>query len=130
MSNSEAIAAVRKLFEAVAHRDPAEVFCAYHPDSVISEVRPCRTAGNIARREGAFRHTEGFRSTWNRYQRETSRTLEPEFCSPWCGSELKGRRGTAFCLWLAGRRKEHGIAHAPLVTAALSQFLENPGRDD
>lgn len=48
MSTSEAIAVVRKLFEAVAHRDPAEVFGAYHPDIVISEAPSLPYGGEIA----------------------------------------------------------------------------------
>ena len=38
MSTSEGIAVVRKIFEAVARRDPAGVFSAYHPKILIGEA--------------------------------------------------------------------------------------------
>jgi uncharacterized protein len=79
MSSSEALATVRKLFQAVAHRDAAGYFAAYHPNSVISEAPSLPYGGDYSGPEGVKQHAEAFRCTWDRYQPEDSRDLEPEF---------------------------------------------------
>src|SRR5215475_11479152 len=79
MSSSEALATVRKLFEAVARRDPGEYFAAYHPDIRINEAPSLPYGGVYKGLEGVLRHAERFRATWDRYQPEDRRELEPEF---------------------------------------------------
>jgi uncharacterized protein len=79
MSGSEALATVRKLFEAVARRDPGEYFVAYHPDILISVAPSLPYGGDYKGLEGVLRHAERFRATWDRYQPEGRRELEPEF---------------------------------------------------
>jgi ketosteroid isomerase-like protein len=79
MSGSEALATVRKLFEAVSRRDPGEYFGAYHPDILISEAPSLPYGGDYKGLEGVLRHAERFRATWDRYQPEGRRQLEPEF---------------------------------------------------
>jgi SnoaL-like domain len=95
MSSSEALATVRKLFQAVAHRDAAGYFAAYHPNSVISEAPSLPYGGDYSGPEGVKQHAEAFRCTWDRYQPEDSRDLEPEFlATAWSccgGSERRGR---------------------------------------
>jgi ketosteroid isomerase-like protein len=79
MSSSEALATVRRLFQAVARRDPSQYFTAYHPDVIISEAPSLPYGGDYRGPEGVLRHVEGFRSTWDRFQPEGGRELEPEF---------------------------------------------------
>jgi ketosteroid isomerase-like protein len=79
MSGSEVLATVRKLFEAVAHRDAGAYFAAYHPDILISEAPSLPYGGDYRGLEGVLRHAERFRATWDRYQSEDRRELEPEF---------------------------------------------------
>jgi uncharacterized protein len=138
MSTSEAIAVVRKLFEAVAQRDPAGVFGAYHPDIVISEAPSLPYGGKY--REGAIRHAEGFRSTWDRYQSEGSRNLEPEFLALddrvivlW-RFRAQTPTGKSIDLPVVSiyRLREGRIIESRMLhfdTAALLQFLESAGTD-
>jgi ketosteroid isomerase-like protein len=141
MSTSEAIAVVRKLFEAVAHRDPAEVFGAYHPDIVISEAPSLPYGGEYRGREGAIRHAEGFRSTWDRYQPEAIRNLEPEFLALgdrvivlWRFRAQGETRGSidlpvvSIYRLREGRIVESRMLH--FDTAALLQFLDNARTDE
>jgi hypothetical protein len=96
MSSSEALATVRKLFEAVAERDAAGYFAAYHPDSLISEAPSLPYGGDYSGAKGARQHAEAFRCTWDRYQPEDSRDLEPEFLAfgdRWSCCGGSGRRG-------------------------------------
>lgn len=79
MSGLEALATVRKLFEAVARRDAGAYFAAYHPDILIREPPSLPYGGDYRGLEGVLRHAERFRATWDRYQSEDSRELEPEF---------------------------------------------------
>jgi ketosteroid isomerase-like protein len=79
MGNSEMLAPVRKLFQAAARRDAGGYFAAYHTDAVISEAPSLPYGGDYRGAEGVMRHAEGFRSTWDRYQPEASRDLQPEF---------------------------------------------------
>jgi uncharacterized protein len=79
MSSSKTLATVRKLFEAAAHRDAGAYFGAYHPEIVISEAPSLPYGGDYRGLEGALRHAERFRATWDRYQPEDSRELKPEF---------------------------------------------------
>jgi uncharacterized protein len=79
MSGSEALATVRRLFAAVARRDPEEYFAAYHPDILINEAPSLPYGGVYKGLEGVLRHAERFRATWDRYPPESRRELEPEF---------------------------------------------------
>jgi ketosteroid isomerase-like protein len=79
MSSSETLATVRRLFEAVARRDAGAYFDAFHPDILISEAPSLPYGGDHRGLEGVLRHAERFRATWDRYQSEDSRELEPEF---------------------------------------------------
>jgi ketosteroid isomerase-like protein len=79
MSDSEVLITVRKLFEAVARRDAGAYFGAFHPDILISEAPSLPYGGDYRGLEGALRHAERFRATWDRYQSEDSRELELEF---------------------------------------------------
>jgi len=79
MSDSEVLITVRKLFEAVARRDAGAYFGAFHPDILISEAPSLPYGGEHSGLEGVLRHAERFRATWDRYQSEDSRELEPEF---------------------------------------------------
>jgi len=79
MSDSEVLITVRKLFEAVARRDAGAYFGAFHPDILISEAPSLPYGGEYSGLEGVLRHAERFRATWDRYQSEDSRELEPEF---------------------------------------------------
>lgn len=79
MSSSEALATVRKLFEAVARRDAGAYFGAYHPDILINEAPSLPYGGDYRGLEGALRHAERFRAAWDRFQSEDNRELEPEF---------------------------------------------------
>lgn len=140
MSTSEAIAVVRNLFAAVARRDPAGVFSAYHPDIVINEAPSLPYGGEYRGREGAIRHAEGFRSTWDRYQPEASRNLEPEFLA--VGDRVvvlwrfRAQRQTreSIDLPVVGiyRLREGRIIESRMFhfdTAALLRFIENSGAD-
>jgi uncharacterized protein len=140
MSSSEAIAVVRKLFEAVAHRDPAGVFGAYHPDIVISEAPSLPYGGEYRGREGAIRHAEGFRSTWDRYQPEASRNLEPEFSTLgdrvivlWrFRAQRQARDSIDLPVVSIYRLREGRIIESRMLhfdTAALLQFLKNARMD-
>src|SRR5262245_51240991 len=79
MSGSEELATVRKLFEAVARRDARGYFAAYHPGILINEAPSLPYGGVYKGLEGVLRHAERFRATWDRYQSEGQRELEPEF---------------------------------------------------
>jgi uncharacterized protein len=79
MSGSAALATVRKLFEAVARRDTRGYFAAYHPDILITEAPSLPYGGIYKGLDGLLRHAERFRATWDRYQPEGRRELEPEF---------------------------------------------------
>jgi ketosteroid isomerase-like protein len=79
MSSSEAVATVRKLFQAVSHRDAAGCFAAYHPDMAISEAPSLPYGGDYSGPKGVMQHAEAFSCTWDRYQPEASGDLEPEF---------------------------------------------------
>ena len=140
MSTSEAIPVVRKLFEAVAQRNPAGVFGAYHPDIVISEAPSLPYGGEYRGQEGAIRHAEGFRSTWDRYQPEASRNLEPEFFA--LGDRVtvlwrfRAQRPTGESIDLPVvsiyRLRDSRIIESRMFhfdTAALLQFLESAGTD-
>ena len=72
MSGSAALATVRKLFEAVARRDTRGYFAAYEAPSLPY-------GGIYKGLDGLLRHAERFRATWDRYQPEGRRELEPEF---------------------------------------------------
>ena len=136
----KAIAVVRKLFEAVAHRDPTGVFSAYHPDIVISEAPSLPYGGEYRGREGAIRHAEGFRSTWDRYQSEASRNLEPEFLALgdrvivlWrFRAQRQARDSIDLPVVSIYRLREGSIIESRMFhfdTSALLQFLENAGTD-
>jgi hypothetical protein len=60
MSGSEALATVRRLFAAVARRDPEEYFAAYHPDILINEAPSLPYGGVYKGLEGVLRHAERF----------------------------------------------------------------------
>ena len=140
MSTSEGIAVVRKLFDAVAHRDPAGVFSAYHAEILISEAPSLPYGGEYREREGAIRHAEGFRSTWDRYQPEASRNLAPEFLA--LGDRVivlwrfRAQRPTGESIDLpvvsVYRLREGRIIESRMFhfdTAALLQFLNNAGTE-
>jgi uncharacterized protein len=140
MSTSEAIATVRKLFEAVAQRDPAGVFSAYHPDIFISEAPSLPYGGEYRGQEGAIRHAQGFRSTWDRYQPEASRNLEPEFLALgdrvivlWrFRAQTQAQESIDLPVISIYRLHEGRIIESRMFhfdTAALLQFLKNTGTD-
>jgi uncharacterized protein len=79
MSSSDALATIRKLFQAVTLRDAAGCLAAYHPDGVISEAPSLPYGGDYSGPKGVMQHAEAFGCTWDRYQPEVCRDLEPEF---------------------------------------------------
>lgn len=140
MSTSVAIAVVRKLFEAVALRDPAGVFSAYHPDIFISEAPSLPYGGEHRGREGAIRHAEAFRSTWDRYQPQADRNLEPEFLALgdrvvvlWrFRAQRPMRESIDLPVVSIYRLREEKIIESRMFhfdTAALLQFLKDAGME-
>jgi ketosteroid isomerase-like protein len=71
--------AARRLFEAVEHRDPQGVAAIYHEHIVINEAPSLPYGGEYHGREGALRHGQGFRASWDRFQPSDLRGLEPRF---------------------------------------------------
>jgi hypothetical protein len=71
--------AARRLFEAVEHRNPQGVAAIYHPRIVINEAPSLPYGGEYLGHEGAFRHGQGFRAAWDRYQPLATRSLDPHF---------------------------------------------------
>ena len=117
-----------------------EVFGAYHPDIAISEAPSLPYGGEYRGQEGAIRHAEGFRSTWDRYQPEASRNLEPEFFA--LGDRVtvlwrfRAQRPTGESIDLPAvsiyRLRDSRIIESLMFhfdTAALLQFLESAGTD-
>jgi len=140
MSESEILITVRKLFEAVARRDAGAYFGAFHPDILINEAPSLPYGGEYRGLEGVLRHAERFRATWDRYQSEGSRELEPEFLA--IGNRV-------IVLWrLRARAANGGSIDVPVVsiyrlndgkiiesrmypfdTVALVRFLGTAGTD-
>ena len=140
MSGSEALATVRKLFEAVARRDPQEYFAAYHPDILINEAPSLPYGGNYKGLEGVLRHAERFRATWDHYQPEGRRELEPEFLA--AGDRVivlwrlraQGANGDSVDLPAVSiyRLQDDKIIESRMYhfdTAALVRFLDRAGTE-
>src|SRR5262249_53654798 len=68
---------VRRLFNAVEHRDPAGVIAAYGSDIVIHEAGSLPYGGHYRGHEGALRHRQGFRAPRGRLPLHAARGLEP-----------------------------------------------------
>src|SRR5262249_28660515 len=60
--------AVRALFEAVDHRDGEGVRAGYDENITIHEAASLPYGGDYRGLEGALRHGQGFRATWDRFQ--------------------------------------------------------------
>ncbi len=71
--------AARRLFEAVEHRSRDGVVAVYHENIVINEAPSLPYGGEYHGHEGALRHGQGFRATWDRFQPSDVRGLEPRF---------------------------------------------------
>jgi hypothetical protein len=71
--------AARRLFDAVENRNPQGVVAIYHELIVINETPSLPYGGEYRGHEGAFRHGQGFRATWDRFQPSNARILEPRF---------------------------------------------------
>jgi ketosteroid isomerase-like protein len=71
--------AARRLFEAVENRNPQGVAAIYHRHIVIHEAPSLPYGGEYRGLEGALRHGQGFRRTWDRFQPSNVRGLEPRF---------------------------------------------------
>jgi uncharacterized protein len=71
--------AARRLFEAVENRNPQGVAAIYHQHIVIHEAPSLPYGGEYHGHEGAFRHGQGFRAAWDRFQPANVRGLEPRF---------------------------------------------------
>jgi hypothetical protein len=71
--------AARRLFEAVESRNSQGVAAIYHQNIVINEAPSLPYGGEYHGHEGAFRHGQGFRATWDRFQSSNARGLEPRF---------------------------------------------------
>lgn len=140
MSTSEAVATVRRLFEAVACRDAAGYFSAYHPEIVISEAPSLPYGGDYRGQEGAMRHAQRIGSTWDRHQPEASRDLEPEVLA--VGDRVvvlwrfraQGQGGQSIDLPAVSvyRLREGKIIESRMFhfdTTALLQFLNIAGTD-
>jgi hypothetical protein len=69
----------RRLFEAVENRNPQGVAAIYHEHIVINEAPSLPYGGEYHGYEGALRHGQGFRATWDRFQSSKARGLEPRF---------------------------------------------------
>jgi ketosteroid isomerase-like protein len=68
---------VRRLFDAVEHRDRAGVIAAYGSDIVIHEAGSLPYGGDYRGHEGALRHGQRFCAAWDRFQPHDARGLEP-----------------------------------------------------
>jgi ketosteroid isomerase-like protein len=77
--SEQSIATVQRMFDAVARRDAAGVFGAYHPNIVIHEAPSLPYGGEFRGFEGAARHAAGYSATWDRFQSATDRDLSPTF---------------------------------------------------
>jgi uncharacterized protein len=71
--------AARRLFEAVENRNSQGVAAIYHPSILINEAPSLPYGGEYHGHEGALRHAQGFRATWDRFQPSNARGLEPRF---------------------------------------------------
>ena len=71
--------AARRLFEAVENRNPQGVAAIYHERVVINEAPELPYGGEYRGHAGALRHAQGFRATWDRFQRSNAGGLEPRF---------------------------------------------------
>jgi ketosteroid isomerase-like protein len=71
--------AARRLFEAVENRNPQGVAAIYHERIVIHEAPSLPYGGEYHGHEGALRHGQGFRATWDRFQTSKARGLDPRF---------------------------------------------------
>jgi DinB superfamily/SnoaL-like domain len=67
--SQQKLEAVRRLFEAVAHRDEAGILEEYHPEVVIHEDPSLPYGGDYHGHEGALQHTRGFYQTWDALRR-------------------------------------------------------------
>jgi ketosteroid isomerase-like protein len=71
--------AARRLFDAVENRNLQGVAAIYHEHIVINEAPSLPYGGEYHGYEGALRHGQGFRATWDRFQSSKARGLEPRF---------------------------------------------------
>ena len=69
--------AIRRLFDAVDHRDRAGVAAAYDENIVIHEAPSLPYGGDYGGHDGALRHGQGFRAAWDQFQQNDLRGLEP-----------------------------------------------------
>jgi uncharacterized protein len=73
--------AARRLFEAVENRNSQGVAAIYHPSIVINEAPSLPYGGEYHGHEGALRHAQGFRATWDRFQPSNAGGLAQRFVS-------------------------------------------------
>jgi uncharacterized protein len=69
--------AVEALFEAVDRRDREGVRAGYDENITIHEPASLPYGGDYRGREGALHHGQGFRATWDRFQPQEARGLDP-----------------------------------------------------
>jgi ketosteroid isomerase-like protein len=105
----------RLLFRAVEHRDGPGVMAIYDRDIVINEAGSLPYGGQYRGQEGAIRHGQGFRAAWNRFQRESTRGLEPEFIA-------QGDR--VVVLWRHKARSDSTGAHINAPAVGIYRFRD------
>lgn len=91
---------VRRLFDAVAVRDLGPMYEIYDPAVVIKEASSLPYGGEYHGHEGMVRHGIAFARTWDPFQGEQERALDPEFFDT--GDHV-------FVLWHQRARSPSGI---------------------
>jgi uncharacterized protein YciI/ketosteroid isomerase-like protein len=73
--------AVKALFDAVDRRDGEGVRAAYSQNITIHEAASLPYGGDYHGLEGALRHGQRFRATWDRFQPHEARGLDPQIAA-------------------------------------------------
>lgn len=76
---SDNLAVVRRLFDAVEHRDARVLTAVYAPDIVIREADSLPYGGVYHGHQGALQHAAGYLQTWHRMQSSRERNMLPRF---------------------------------------------------
>jgi ketosteroid isomerase-like protein len=128
----------RQLFRAVEHRDGPGVLAIYDRNILINEARSLPYGGEYEGHGGAIRHGQGFRKTWDAFQTEPTRGLEPEFIAQgdrvvvlWRHKVQNREAGAKIDMpavsiyrFVAGNIVDSRMFH--FDTSALLQFLDLP----
>lgn len=77
--SKENVEIIKGLFEAVEKRDPAGVLGVYDENIEIREAASLPYGSEFRGLDGALRHAQGYRKTWDNLQSSAERTLDADF---------------------------------------------------